>query len=261
MRNGLIAALLFALAAPAAASAEARMVRVEGGTYRPVFPPSPEEKEIPVGAFLLDERPVTNGEYLAFVKANPRWRKGQVPRLFAGAGYLDRWEGPLLPGAKAPADAPVVEVSWFTAKAFCEAQGKRLPTEAEWEYVASASADAPDARQDPAFLAQLLSWYAKPNPKVFGPVGQGAPNYHGVHDLHGLIWEWVGDFNSALVVGDSREDGDPDLARFCGAGALSAQDKSDYAAFMRIAFRSSLQASYTTKTRGFRCARDVKETK
>jgi len=259
MGRALVISLLVALAAPAAA--EAPMVLVEGGIYRPVFPPSPEEQEIPVASFLLDERPVTNEEYLAFVKANPRWRKGQVPRLFAGEGYLARWAGPLDPGPRAPAEAPVVEVSWFTAKAYCEAQGKRLPTEAEWEYVAAASADAPDARQDPAFLAQLLAWYSKPNPKVLPAVGRRAPNWYGVHDLHGLIWEWVADFNSALVIGDSREGGDPDLARFCGAGALSARDRNDYAAFMRIAFRSSLQAPWTTANLGFRCARDVKEKK
>jgi len=249
--------LLVLLLASSAAGAAPKAVRIAGGTYRPVFPPSPEEKEIPVRPFLLDERPVTNAEFLAFVRAHPRWQRDRVARLFAGEAYLSHWAGPAALGESAPAAAPVVQVSWFAAKAYCEAQGKRLPTEAEWEYVASASETQADARQDPEFVARLLAWYARPNPKVLPAAGAGPRNHYGVRDMHGLVWEWVSDFNSALVSADSREDGDPDKARFCGAGALSAEDKSDYASFMRIAFRSSLQAPYTTANLGFRCARDA----
>jgi formylglycine-generating enzyme required for sulfatase activity len=256
MRPSIATALIVLLSAGAAGAAP-KMARVQGGTYTPVFPPSPEETTIPVATFLLDERPVTNGEFLGFVQKAPRWRSDRIAGLFAGKGYLSHWSGPTSLGAAAPADAPVVQVSWFAAKAYCEAQGKRLPTESEWEYAASASADQADARQDPAFVAQLLAWYGKPNAKVLPAAGRSAPNFYGVRDMHGLVWEWVGDFNSALVSGDSREDGDPDTARFCGAGALSAADKNDYATFMRVAFRSSLQASYTTANLGFRCARDA----
>lgn len=260
MRPVLLAATALALFAAGTAQAQARLVPVQGGIYRPVFPPSPEEKEIPVADFLLDERPVTNAEFLRFVQAEPGWRRDRVAALFAGPTYLSHWAGPTELGPKAPPNAPVVQVSWFAATAFCEAQGKRLPTEVEWEYAAAASAEVPDARTDPAYVSQLLSWYARPNPKVMPDVGGTPPNYYGIRDMHGLIWEWIGDFNSTMVSGDSREDGDPDLNRFCGAGALTAQDKSDYASFMRVAFRSALQGNYATANLGFRCARDGKET-
>ncbi len=75
--------------------------------------------------------------------------------------------------------------------------------------------------------------------------------------MHGLVWEWVLDFGNALVSADSRESGDPNKMRFCGSGALAAGEKGDYASFMRIAFRGSLQASYTTGNLGFRCAKDA----
>ena len=65
------------------------------------------------------------------------------------------------------------------------------------------------------------------------------------------------DFNSTLVSGDAREGGDADRMKFCGSGALAAVDKGDYATFMRVAMRSSLSATYTTGSLGFRCARDT----
>lgn len=252
------AATLVALPLPAdAGAAENPMARVDGGIYRPVFPPSPAEKEIRVEPFLLDVTPVTNGAFLAFVTRHPKWRRGSVARLFADSSYLSHWEGPLSLGKEAGRDQPVVHVSWFAAKAFCEASGKRLPSESEWEFAAAADDKAVDARQDPAFTAKILGWYARPGSQELPPVGQTEPNLWGVRDLHGVVWEWVADFNNTLVSSDSRESGDPDMSRFCGAGAVSAADKNDYASFMRIAFRSSLKAPWTTANLGFRCARDV----
>lgn len=159
--------------------------------------------------FLLDVTPVTNQAFLAFVTRHPQWRKGTVPGLFADATYLSHWEGPLHPGKAALPDQPVTHVSWFAARAFCASEGKRLPTEAEWEFAAAADEKVTDARQDPAFTARILGWYAKPSSRDLPTVGQGTPNLWGVHDLHGLVWEWVADFNNTLVSSDSRESGDP----------------------------------------------------
>jgi formylglycine-generating enzyme len=80
---------------------------------------------------------------------------------------------------------------------------------------------------------------------------------YGIYDLHGLVWEWVEDFNALMISGDNREQGDPDLAKFCGAGALSVTDRENYAVLMRVSMLSSLQANYTTKNLGFRCAQDT----
>ena len=84
-------------------------------------------------------------------------------------------------------------------------------------------------------------------------------NDAGVWDLHGLVWEWVEDFNSSLVTGESRADAALERSLFCGSGALGASAFLDYAAFMRQALRSSLRASYTMRNLGFRCACDDKE--
>jgi formylglycine-generating enzyme required for sulfatase activity len=87
--------------------------------------------------------------------------------------------------------------------------------------------------------------------------GTGQPNYWGVRDLHGLIWEWIADFNTAMVTDDSRSDGVLDARLFCGTGAQSARNVNDYPAFMRFAFRSSLRADYCVRNLGFRCAKDL----
>lgn len=94
-------------------------------------------------------------------------------------------------------------------------------------------------------------------PAILPAAGLGRPNFYGARDLHGLVWEWVEDFNTAMVTGESRADTGLERDLFCGAGSVGAKDTTDYAAFMRQALRSSLKANNTTTSLGFRCARDL----
>jgi formylglycine-generating enzyme required for sulfatase activity len=150
----------------------------------------------------------------------------------------------------------VTNVSWFAAEAFCESEHARLPTWLEWEYVAAADATRRDARDDPAWLARILSWYSRPAGAALPGVG-GAADVYGVRDMHGVVWEWVDDFNALLVSPDSRAGDDPDKLQFCGAGAINLQDRQNYAVLMRVALLSSLRASDSTSSLGFRCARPL----
>ena len=126
---------------------------------------------------------------------------------------------------------PVVQVSWFAAQAYCEARGARLPTTAEWELAAQADEKRADASLDPEFRRLILDWYSRPATGALEPAGSGRKNFWGVRGLHGLVWEWVLDFNSELQNDDGRGGGDAQQSRFCGAAALSARDAGDYAAF------------------------------
>ena len=134
--------LLLVLLAPALAGASpvprGEMAEIPAGVYVPLSRSVLDAESVAVPAFRLDVRPVTNGEFLAFVTAHPKWRRSGVSPLFADRSYLLHWSGDLELGAAAPADAPVVNVSWFVARAYARWVGKRLPTIAEWEHAAAA---------------------------------------------------------------------------------------------------------------------------
>jgi formylglycine-generating enzyme required for sulfatase activity len=253
----LLVTLALAGAPAGAAVAGDGMAEIPAGTYRPLLRTRDEPAEVPVAAFRLDARPVTNAEFLAFVTAHPQWRRSRVTPLFADRGYLAHWAGDLELGDRAPADAPVVRVSWFAARAFAKAQGKRLPTTAEWELAAAAGFSSPVGADEPGFSASILGWLARPTPDLLPAAGSGRPNVHGARDLHGLVWEWVDDFATAMTTGESRADTGLERNLFCGAGAASARDVTDYPAFMRAGLRSSLRASYVVPNLGFRCARSL----
>lgn len=233
--------------------AGAAYVAMPAGTLNSVLARDTDREPTQVAAFELREMPVTRGEFRRFLASHPEWQPGRVPAAFAAAGYLQH--GLDVGDAK----APVTEVSWFAAQAFCEAEveGGRLPTWYEWEYAAKADATRTDARSDPVWLARILGWYARPANQAPPAVG-GEANVYGVRDLHGVVWEWVDDFNALLVNADSRSAADPDRLKFCGAGAIDLQDRQNYAVLMRVALLSSVSAADSTGSLGFRCAREVK---
>lgn len=246
----------FARQAPEASSAPVGMVLITEGEYAALYRNPDEPSTVRVESFYLDRDPVTNAEFLAFVLDNPKWRRSSVPRLFASEGYLRRWSSDTTLGEAQP-NQPVTYVSWFAARAFARWEGSRLPTVAEWEFAAGASATSPIGRSDPDFMASVLAMTTKASPESLPAVGTSAANYWGVRDLHGLVWEWTSDFNSALVTGESRGDSGLERKLFCGAAVIGASDFTDYAAFLRFSYRGGLSSAYTGASLGFRTARSV----
>lgn len=222
-------------------------VKLSGAVYVPVFR-DPGEVDIKIAPILIDETPVTNQEFLNFIKANPSFARSKIPALYADAGYLSHWLSDTT-FVKTDGSFPVTHVSWFAARKYCASRGKRLPTIAEWEVLSDA--------QNPKLESQILDWYSKPNTKLRS-VGTEPGNRFGVKDAHGLIWEWVDNFAEAIMSGDSRGGSSTD-SLFCGGAALKAKDPSLYATFMRFAFRSSLNAKYNSSSLGFRCVKSDKE--
>jgi formylglycine-generating enzyme len=245
------AALFFVwLCSVAIADPAINRLPVGPGKFVSVLPTGGKTDQALVPRFVLDRTPVTNAEFLAFVSAHPQWRRGQIATLFADDEYLSHWASATELGANARPDQPVTRVSWFPARAYCQSVGARLPTWYEWEYAAAADERQADARADPAWREKILDWYGQPTGGDLADVGQTAANYYGINDLHGLVWEWVEDFNALMVSGDSRNQGDPDKLKFCGAGAPSLQDRDNFAVLMRVAFLSALEARSTAPQPG-----------
>jgi len=238
-------------------SQNAPMVSIKRGAYVPLYGTT-DNKPVEIAAFEMDVYPVTNAQFVTFLKKYPAYTRSKMKGIFADKSYLSHWQSDYDYGKNNLSTAPVTNVSWFAAKKYCECQGKRLPTMDEWEYVAMADEKRIDARTKEDFNKYIMSWYEKPKTYA-NPIGQTYKNYWGVYDMHGLVWEWTADFNSIFLSGESRKDKDTDKNLFCGSGSVNASDLMNYAAFMRYAFRGSLKARYTTKNLGFRCADDKKQ--
>ena len=139
-----------------------------------------------INAFFMDEHEVTNLEYKEFLLENPRWQKSRIDKRFHNGNYLKLWSGNNYPSEKA--DHPVTYVSWYAAMAYAEWAGKRLPTEAEWEYAARggvAGLKYPSGNT-------LSTREANYNNHVGDTtaVGLYAANGYGLYDMAGNVWEW-----------------------------------------------------------------------
>lgn len=200
-----------------------------------------------IPSFQIQSHPVSVAEFKKFLSLNPEWSADKAPSLYKDTYYLKNLN-------ESPEQSPVTYVTWFAARAYCQSLGLRLPTLNEWEYVAAASEKKADANREEKFLRRILNWYGEPQDGKLKDVGSIYKNKYGLWDMHGLIWEWVDDFNSSFVTGESREDGSFNKDMFCGAGSLSSTDKENYAAYMRFAFRSSLKGKSSVWNLGFRCA-------
>lgn len=218
-------------------------VIVPSGNYNPIFADR-GEVDIKIQSLKVDKTPVTNSDFKKFLKSNTEWKKENISPLFAEITYLSHWKGSEDP------KTPVVYVSWFAARAYCQSQGKRLPTLSEWEYFSDTSSEK--------FEENALLWYARSNEELTS-VGKKKANRFGLHDTDGLIWEWVEDFQSVIMAADSRQ-GSASIFQemFCAGAAIGAKDPKKYAAFVRYAMRASLKGKSTIKYLGFRCVQEVK---
>jgi len=206
----------------------APMVSLPGGTFRMGSDTAPERDQRParqvrLAPFKIDVYQVTNRQFQMFVRETgyettaerQGWsyvfhseRRAWVRMVGAN------WKNPAgtnphasLEGGAMTAmlDLPVVHVSWDDAQAFAHWAGKRLPTEAEWEYAAKGGLlDAPypwgNYRQiGGQFFANF--WQGRfPDENTgadgflgLSPVGSFPPNPYGLFDVGGNVWEWCGD--------------------------------------------------------------------
>lgn len=164
---------------------------------------------VTISPFWMDKVEVTNGMYQLCVLAGacqaPREVKSETrPNYFSNKDF---------------ADYPVVYVSWNDADNYCKWAGRRLPTEAEWEYAARGSADFrryPWGEQSPDNSLANYDYQMKDTARV-GSFPKGASPF-GILDLAGNVWEWVADYYQVEYynqtgdqnpIGPSGKGGDP----------------------------------------------------
>ena len=146
-----------------------------------------------IDAFYMDVYEVTNAQYRKFIDANPQWHKDKALISVAGHDYLSGWNGNMYPKGKA--NHPVVDISWFAAKAYAEWAGKELPTEAQWERAARGTLEGKKypwgntESHNKANYDRYTSLMRFKNPPT-KPVGSYAPNEYGLYDMAGNVEEW-----------------------------------------------------------------------
>ena len=153
--------------------------------------PGAENDEQPVhtvyvDAFYMDIHEVTNAQYKKFVDANPQWGKDRLDSTFHNGQYLLLWNGNDYPKGKA--NHPVVHVSWYAAMAYAQWAGKRLPTEAEWEYAARGGLSGKKYPWGDGIDSSRANYDR--NVKDTTAVGKYPPNGYGLYDMAGNVWEW-----------------------------------------------------------------------
>jgi len=149
---------------------------------------------VELDAFYMDVREVTVGQFREFVNQSGysynKWN--DVAKYSLGDEY------------------PIVEMSWNDATAYAKWAGKRLPTEAEWEYAArgglvgkrySWGDEKPDGSQcNFADKNTNYNWSDKTvddGYKYTAPVGSFIVNGYGLYDMAGNVWEWCQDWYSS----------------------------------------------------------------
>ncbi|PHR64674.1 formylglycine-generating enzyme family protein [Pseudidiomarina marina] len=235
-----------------AAQAAAEPVIIPAGEYKPAVLLDETVEVVVMPAFKLDAAPVTYAQYLEFVSENSKWQRDNIAAIFHDGNYLKSWPG----NEQVPAeyeDKAVTQVSWFAARAYCDAQGGRLPTLDEWEYASNYYLQQQNL-SDKAYAQMLFA--RNSNPTAYSKQHVDA-NIEHLEYMHNRVNEWVEDYQLLLTNGDDNDL----LAGSCGDSARFMADFGDasYATFFRYQSRSNYRPQSTTSTLGFRCAYDMEK--
>lgn len=259
---------------------ENEMIFFEGGTFlmgsENGLPQESPVHEVTVKPFSIDKTPVTVAQFRIFVE-NTEYKTEAEKFGDSGVFNFDAQKWELLPGAfwqkpfgpngpNAEDNHPVTHVSWNDAVAYCKWAGKRLPTEAEWEYAARSGKNT----------GNKFSWgnQVSVNGKYFAntwqgtlqapetsdgfmftsPVGAFGQNEADLTDMGGNVWQWCADTYKAYP-GSSvsiREDSNIKTIR-SGSFFFDEYGENSFS----VSGRSMNSHETSLFNTGFRCAKDA----
>ena len=197
-----------------------------------------------IDSFYIDIYEVTNAQYFRFCQATSH----PLPEFWG----MDKFSsGPDFP------DYPVTGINWYDATKYAEWAGKRLPTEAEWEYAARGGLldnNFPNGDQIDTTQANITFKGLRTAPKH---VGSYPPNDYGLYDMAGNVTEWVADWYTGDYYNhsDTLNPQGPVIGRFKvirGGGWHSGPSCN------RVYYRNALPSNWVDFNVGFRCVKDVK---
>lgn len=291
-----------------------RMVLIEGGAFQmgsSNFPDAQPIHEVEVSSFYIDEHEVTNAQFQAFIDAtgyvtvaerplDPEEFPGADPAMLVPGSavfaapkevqgldnYIQWWQ--YIPGAnwkhpegpdssiEGKESHPVTQLAYQDAEAYAKWVGKRLPTEAEWEYAAKGGMHTDETyywgnekKEGGKWLANIYQGdFPSNNTKEDGfettaPVKSFPPNAYGLYDMEGNVWEWCADFyrpdyysNSPKVnpkgPTDSHDPQEPRLIkRVQRGGSFLCNDQ--YCERYKAGSRGKGEINSPTNNVGFRC--------
>lgn len=227
------------------------MVLIPGG---PFLMGGGRGTSVDLPAFCMDRLPVTNAQYRKFVSDASYDPPESIFVKSDEFPDADLWQGKDYPTAIA--SQPVVNVSWISAQSYCYWNGKRLPTELEWEKAARGTDgrlfpwgnSAPDGSK---------AWFQKSwqSAQTLKPVGSfpAASSPYGVQDMAGNVWQWTSTRYSDETPEALEEVGAPGERVLRGGGWNSPADR------LRATARWSYPPYGAQPLIGFRCARALSD--
>lgn len=208
--------------------------------------------EVQLDNYYIDKFELTNGRYLAFVKATGH-RIPQNPKN----PTRNLWQADTI--TEALVDRPVINVDWADAAAYCAWAGKRLPSEAEWEKAAKGTADRrfPWGNVEPTnkHLNFNQQWIGE---KTLMPVGsyEAGKSPFGVYDMGGNVWEWVNDWYDPMYYEKSPAK-NPKGPESGTKRVLRGSGWENETPTVRIFTRVEGDPANRNESTGFRCAMDA----
>jgi sulfatase modifying factor 1 len=258
---------------------EARMVIVRGGT----FTMGSEDEDlietarphrVSLDSFYVDMYEVTNEKFAKFLNSKRptegeegvRYKWVVIRDDLTGADRAAWWpteityEKGVYSALEGFEKHPVIVVSWYAANEYCKWAGKRLPTEAEWEYAARGSLEEKAYPWGNAIPTGGVifgrRWTSNQAPPPTEPVGSYYPNKYGIYDMAGNVWEWTSDWYEPEYYEKSPrhnpkgpETGDTKVMR--GGSWFNTPDA------LRVAIRNFAPPDTLNEDVGFRCVKDV----